>query len=77
MHTAAASLYLIKDLARASGHSVYTIKFYLKIGLIKETGRSPETGYRFFDDTTVSRLERIRALRKQGVSLKRIADELL
>ncbi len=70
------TLYLIKDLARISGYSVYTLKFYLKIGLIKETGKSPETGYRFFDDTTVATLERIHSLRKEGKSIKEIQHEL-
>jgi len=65
-------LYLIKDLSRLSGHSIYTIKFYLKIGLIKETGRSPETRFRYFDDTTLEQLSTIRVLRKQGKSLAQI-----
>jgi len=65
-------LYLIKDLSRLSGHSIYTIKFYLKIGLIKETGRSPETRFRYFDDTTLERLSRIRVWRKQNKSLSEI-----
>jgi len=66
------NLYLIKDLSRLSGHSIYTIKFYLKIGLIKETGRSPETRFRYFDDTTLERLSRIRVWRKQNKSLSEI-----
>jgi DNA-binding transcriptional MerR regulator len=40
------NVYLIKDLSRLSGHSVYTIKFYLKLGLIKEAGRSHVTRFR-------------------------------
>lgn len=67
-----ANLYLMKDLSRISGHSIYTLKFYLKRGLIQEVGRSPETRFRYFDDTTVERLARIRALRKQRKSLKEI-----
>ena len=67
-----ANLYLMKDLSRISGHSIYTLKFYLKRGLIQEVGRSPETRFRYFDDTTVERLARIRALRKQRKSLSEI-----
>ena len=67
-----AKLYLIKDLSRLNGHSIYTIKFYLKLGLIKETGRSPETRFRYFDDTTLEQLSTIRALRKQKKSLTEI-----
>ena len=71
------NLYLIKDLSRLTGHSIHTVKYYLKIGLIKEKGRSPETGYRYFDDETVQALQKIRALRRQGKPIKQIKDELL
>ena len=67
-----ANLYLMEDLSRISGHSIYTLKFYLKRGLIQEVGRSPETRFRYFDDTTVERLARIRAPRKQRKSLSEI-----
>ncbi|MBI4004207.1 MAG: MerR family transcriptional regulator [Candidatus Omnitrophica bacterium] len=66
----------MKDLARLSGHSIHTLKFYLKRGLIQEVGRSPETRFRYFDDTTVERLARIRALRKQNKSLEEIGKHL-
>ena len=68
-----ANVYLIKDLSRLSGHSVHTLKFYLNLGLIQETGRSPETRFRYFDDTTLSRLSQIRAWRKQQKSLAEIS----
>lgn len=70
------NLYLIKDLARISGYSIYTIKFYLKGGLIKEIGRSPETNFRYFDQTNVEALKNIRDLRKEGKSLKEIKEHL-
>ena len=60
-----------------TGHSVHTIKFYMKIGLIKESSRSPETGYRYFDDSTVQALERIRDMRKNKKPIKEIRHELL
>lgn len=69
--------YLIKDLARLTGYSIHTLKFYLKIKLIKEVGRSPETRFRYFDDTTVEKLKKIHHLRKEGMSLKEIKNELL
>lgn len=71
------NIYLIKDLARLSGYSIYTIKYYLKIGLIKEKNRSPETRYRYFDDSSVETLKRIHALRKENKSIKEIQHELL
>jgi DNA-binding transcriptional MerR regulator len=70
------NIYLIKDLARLTGHSIHTIKFYLKIGLIKEVSRSPETRYRYFDDTTINTLKKIRAFRKEGRAIKEIKNEL-
>jgi DNA-binding transcriptional MerR regulator len=48
----------------------------LKIGLIKEVSRSPETNYRYFDDTTVEALKKIHSLRKEKKSIREIKDEL-
>lgn len=70
------NIYLIKDLARLTGYSIHTLKYYLKIGLIKEVSRSPETGFRYFDDTTIERLKKIRALRKEERSIREIENEL-
>ncbi len=69
-------IYLIKDLARLSGHTIYTIKYYLNRGLIKEMGRSPETNFRYFDNATLERLKKIRALRKEHRSLAEIKEML-
>jgi DNA-binding transcriptional MerR regulator len=71
------NIYLIKDLALVTGYSVDTLKYYLKIGLIKEIARGFETNFRFFDDSTVERLKVIRELRKQGEHLDRIKNELI
>lgn len=69
-------IYLIKDLAASSGHTIHTIKYYLNIGLIKEVGRSPETNFRYFDNMTLERLKKIRAFRKQNKSLAEIKERL-
>ena len=66
------NIYMLKDVARLSGQSIHTVKFYLKRGLIQEIGRSPETRFRYFDDSTLHRLQDIRALRKQRKSLAQI-----
>jgi len=71
------NIYLIKDLARITGYSIFTLKYYLKIGLIKEVSRSLEARYRYFDDSTVDSLKRIHTLRKEGKSIQEIKDELL
>jgi len=70
------NIYLLKDLARLSGQSVHTLKFYLKRGLIREVGRSPLTRFRFFNDTTLQRLTAIRALQKQQKTLSEILQFL-
>ena len=69
-------VYLIKDLARLSGQTVYTLKYYLNIDLIKEVGRSPETNFRYFDDTTIERLKKIRELRRENKSIAEIKEIL-
>ena len=76
MDNTISNIYLIKDLARLTGYSIYTIKYYLKIGLIRETSRSPETRYRYFDDSTVEQLRKIRALRRENKSIQEIRLEL-
>ena len=70
------NIYLIKDLSRISGYSTHTLKFYLRRGLLKEIGRSPETNFRYFDDSTLERLKVIRDLRAQGLSLEEIHQKL-
>ena len=70
------NIYLLKDLSRLSGHSVHTLKFYLKRGLIREVGRSPQTRYRYFDDSTLERLTAIRQLQKADKSLAQIQSLL-
>lgn len=69
---AADNIYLLKDLSRLSGHSIHTLKYYLKIGLLREAGRSPQTRFRYFDDTTVQQLSTIRGWRKERRSLAEI-----
>lgn len=70
------NLYLIKDLARLTGLSVDTVKYYLKIRLITETGRSPETNFRYFDDSSVEKLNKIIGLRRQKYSIQKIRETL-
>ena len=66
------SIYLIKDLAKVSGRSTHTLKFYLRLGILKEIGRSPETNFRYFDDSSYDRLKKIRTLQNRKMSLKEI-----
>jgi DNA-binding transcriptional MerR regulator len=70
------NIYLIKDIARLSGLSIHTVKYYLKLALVKEEGRSPETNFRYFNDSTILRLKEIRRLRKDNISLRKIKEVL-
>ncbi len=75
-NSAPTTLYLIKDLAVLSGHSIHTINYYLNLGLLREFARTPETNFRIFDARTLERLERIRALRREGRSIAEIRGTL-
>jgi DNA-binding transcriptional MerR regulator len=68
-------IYMISDLASATGLSRHTLNFYLKLGLINESGRT-ESNYRFFDQAVVDRLHYIIRLRQAGCTLKHIKDLL-
>lgn len=70
------NIYLIKDLAQLTGYSIYTVKYYLKLGLVKEIGRSFGANFRYFDDTTIAQLKHIRQLRRAKKSLKEIKEVL-
>ena len=74
---AAQQLFLVKDLARSTGHSVNTVKFYLAEGLLTEWGRTPYTNFRIFNQDALERLKKIRALRKEGLSIQQIKTLLL
>ena len=67
-------IYLIKDLSRMTGLSIYTIKYYLNIGLIKEVGRSSETNFRYFDSQTADDMKKIIDLRRKKISLSKIKE---
>ena len=70
------NVYLLKDLAQLSGLSIETVKYYLKIGMIKEVERSPNTHYRYFDTSTVETLKKIREMRKNNIPLTKIKTML-
>lgn len=70
------NIYLLKDVAQMSGHSVHTLKYYLQLGLFREMGRSPTTNFRYFDDMTLEKLQEIRKLQQQKFSLNQIKEML-
>jgi MerR family copper efflux transcriptional regulator len=65
----------IGAVAKRSGVSVKTIRFYCDQGLLQPTGRS-EGRYRLFDDTVYGELGLIRTLRALDLPLATIAAVL-
>lgn len=63
--------YTIGQVAKLSGIPVRRIRFYADHGLLPEASRT-ESGYRLFDQTDLTKLELIRALRKAGIGLEPI-----
>lgn len=58
-------------LARRSGMTVKTLRYYEDLGLLPAVGRS-EGGYRLFAEESLQRLEFIRRLKTLGLSLEEI-----
>ena len=67
--------YSIGDLARRTGLSVRTIRFYSDRGVLPPTSRSP-AGYRRYDLDALARLDLICTLRDLGVDLATIGRVL-
>jgi DNA-binding transcriptional MerR regulator len=63
--------YSIGELARRTGLSVRTIRFYSDSGVVPPTFRSP-AGYRLYDLDALARLDLVRTLRDLGVDLATI-----
>ncbi|MEU8028799.1 MerR family transcriptional regulator [Streptomyces sp. NPDC049099] len=74
-----ATSYSIGELARRSGLSVKTIRFYSDHGLVVPASRTP-AGYRRYGPEAVARLALVRTLRELGLGLeviRRIVDRPL
>jgi DNA-binding transcriptional MerR regulator len=65
----------IGEIAKRSGISIETIRYYEREGLLLEPERRP-SGYRQFDESTVERLEYIRRAKDLGFTLAEIRDLL-
>ncbi|WCN82946.1 MerR family transcriptional regulator [Micromonospora sp. LH3U1] len=63
--------YTIGDLARRTGLSVKTIRYYADSGIVPPTDRSP-AGYRQYGPDAAARLELVRTLRDLGMDLATI-----
>ncbi|MFE9451763.1 MerR family transcriptional regulator [Streptomyces sp. NPDC006739] len=65
------TLYSIGELARLTGLTVKTIRFYSDRGIVAPTDRSP-AGYRLYSIDAVARLDLVRTLRELGLDLPTI-----
>lgn len=65
--------YSIQELARLSGVTTRTLRWYDQIGLLKP-GRVAESGYRYYGGAEVDRLQDILYYRALGVELARIKE---
>lgn len=65
------TLYSIGELARRTGLTVKTVRFYSDRGIVAPTDRSP-AGYRLYGVDAVARLDLVRTLRELGLDLSTI-----
>ncbi len=63
------------DLARRTGNSLRTVRFYEEAGLLRPVERA-DGGRRLYSEEDLARLELITDLREAGLSLKEIKDLL-
>jgi len=62
----------IKEFARFTGVSVRTLHYYDEIGLLRPSSVDKATGYRFYDETALLRMQEILFYRELDFSLKSI-----
>lgn len=65
----------IGEIARQSGVTVRTLQYYDSIGLLKPAEVS-ESGYRYYDETSLERLRRILYYKELGFPLREIAADM-
>lgn len=66
----------IKEFADFTGVSVRTLHYYDEIGLMKPAWVDPITGYRYYDEQSLLRMQEILFYRELDFSLKSIGDML-
>lgn len=60
----------IKEFAELTGVSVRTLHYYDEIGLLKPSFVDEQNGYRFYDETSLERMQEILFYRELDFSLK-------
>ncbi|MGH9694150.1 MAG: MerR family transcriptional regulator, partial [Bryobacteraceae bacterium] len=67
----------IGDFSSLAQVSIKTLRYYDERGLLSPAHVDPETGYRYYSASQLSRLHRILALKDFGFSRSRISDSRL
>ena len=67
---------LIREFAEFTGVSVRTLHYYDEIGLLTPAFVDRDTGYRFYDENSILRMQEILFYRELDFSLKRIQEIL-
>lgn len=70
------SLLRIGEVAKQSGLSIKTVRYYEEINLLAPTVERSESGYRLFHPQVLNRLAFIKRAQSLGLSLSEIADIL-
>jgi hypothetical protein len=65
----------IGELAKLTGETVPTIRFWLKEGLLRAAQRTP-SGYQLFDRNMIERIKQIHALRDQCLTVAEMRDRI-
>jgi DNA-binding transcriptional MerR regulator len=69
------SFWKVGDLAKLTGLTVRTLRFYDQIGLFSPSGQT-ESGHRLYNEDDLSRLHQILSLKELGLSLEEIRSAL-
>jgi len=73
----ASRLITIGEFARLGGVSIKALRIYAEIGLLQPAAIKPQSRYRMYSRTQLSRLHRILTLKNAGLPLAQISSQLL
>lgn len=62
--------FTIQQVAKLTGLSEYTLRYYEKIGLIGPVGRDDSSGHRRYDADSLARIESLARLRAVGLGIE-------
>ena len=62
----------IKDFATLCQCSIYTLRYYDKIGLLKPEAVNDQSGYRYYNEQQITRFQEIKELQEIGFSVSEI-----